>query len=225
MSNPPDLNDPILLVRLQQLHRMGQQWCTDEDFQVIHANDKDWAADEMFKGGIHTNMYTVHGSLRNADPTRKDQKVMMPIGFTDWPPPAVIDGKPFGVDGAMQALATMWTKAYPDHTPAAMSHISEAWMARGGLKDKPKGWTPSQDPGRVEVVIVATSTIDQRISHSYRPIIRNKADKVTSLGKDFGRQYVPGKPVDPRSIYDLAILAFFTGYLNLRFLQRGTTGE
>lgn len=46
---PPDLNDPIILAKLTSLHRLGQMWCPDEDFEVLHENDKDWAAKEVKK--------------------------------------------------------------------------------------------------------------------------------------------------------------------------------
>lgn len=166
-------------------------------------------------------MYVVHGALRETDASRTDQTVMYPFVFTDWPPPAVMDGQPFGVTGTMAACAVIWCKQYPDHTPAVISHIGEAWLARSTPgKAKPKGWSPSQDPDRIEAVIVSTHTIDQRISHSYREILRDEQGKCTGFGKDFGRQYVPGQPVDPRMTNDTAITAFFMAYLEMQVEAR-----
>lgn len=113
----------------------------------------------------------------------------------------------------------MWVKQFPKHIPCVVSHISEGWLANGkDHKNKPAGWSPSKDPDRVEVVIVATHAIDQRISHSYREMIRSKkTGRCTSLGTDRGRAYVPGKPTDPRNTFDNAIMLFFAAY----FAERG----
>lgn len=189
--------------RMTLLHQFqtiaGPKMIPNERLHEVFEMDKKHAAEEMEGGGVMMS-FAIHGKHRDTDKWEVTLVVM-----ADWPPERK--------DLAMAGLGMKYHDDNPDLMPLIVSQVSEAWMAHHDRADKDKDMpAPSEDPNRVEGLLVHTTTMDQRQDFNMREILRDKDGKFTGLKDSMENRYNPEDPVDLSRNENYLVRNFFMGY-------------
>lgn len=208
MNSP--LTDKQKMEMLRGLQAAGQKWLTDEEYfehferGIKMVSDKD-ESDLLMQ-------FWLYGRDYDAD-KKEDEWAIMPIGIADWPPEGHTKQE------AMEALGVMFAAQFPKHMLVNIVHTSEAWMSKRESKEEAEnGVAPSEDPNKVEVVLVTAVSMDRRLSQYMAEIIRDKDGKFSKLKEvpDMTKRHDPEKPHDPRNFRDYLSEYIYHGYGTLR---------
>lgn len=197
-----------LLRMLQQGPAQG--WLTNEKYFELFDSAVDWAKKCIEDDGSAPHVFYLHG--RHVD--NKDDWIMLPVMFGDWPPP---DGKKYD---AMQGLGVMFTENHPDHMLMEVVHVSESWLAEYAPEDVlknsaylPKGIPyPSARDDKIECITISANTMDQRMSAQHLEIVRDAKGDFAKWGRVLGKRYDPKDTSDPRDQIDYLSLNIYMGY-------------
>lgn len=201
--------------RMTLLHQFqtiaGPKMVPHDKLNEIFEHDKKAAGEELIDSGSVMMSFTIHGKHRETDEWSLTMVVM-----ADWPPEGLTK------QDVMRALGIGYHEEQPDYMPLVISQVSEAWMAKHDAKDKDKDMpAPSEDPNRIEGLLVSTTTMDQRQNFNMREILRDEKGKVTGLKDQMETRYDPEDPVDLKSLQNYLVRDFFMGY----FASLGKDGE
>jgi len=137
-SRGDDLKDDV--------RQTGRQLISDGDFNRLLMDILDWTGRYMDGEEAISPHLLAFYALPDG---RYDVNVLVSPGF--------VDGE------AKETMAVMGVKAAEEDGPlAAVFLVTEAWMSQREARAGGPVVPPSQDPERVEIVIISGSTIDQR---------------------------------------------------------------
>ena len=128
------------------VRQTGRQLISDGDFNRLLMDILDWTGRYMDGEEAISPHLLAFYALPDG---RYDVNVLVSPGF--------VDGE------AKETMAVMGVKAAEGDEPlAAVFLVTEAWMSQREARAGEPVVPPSQDPERVEIVIISGSTIDQR---------------------------------------------------------------
>jgi hypothetical protein len=122
--------------------------------------------------GVYMTFY-IHGyHIKN------DERAIMPVLFADWPPPGVVTKAE-----ALLGVMSMFRERLPGYVPAAIMHVSEAWVAAA---DGPVGkeWHAEEQPNRREILLVSGATFDMRIRDEFYEMVRDDKEQLVDFKLD-----------------------------------------
>lgn len=206
MLNPKDIE---AVAEFQQ-SELTQSMVSDHRFHETFDTTVEAVKRNVLKDNGLVMMFLVHA--RDVD--RNDEWAFMPLVFPEWPPPDFVDKHE-----VMERVGRRFKREFPDFHVRMLFHVSEAWMShhanddyRSHTADFP---APSEDPNRVEIVVVYGTTLDQRRSQAVFEMLRDEHGNVVRLEPAGELRYDPKTPENIDKVKDFLADAFIAGYLGM----------
>jgi hypothetical protein len=171
--------------------QVGRSLISDGDFNRLLMDILDWTGKYMDgEEAINPHLLAFY-----ALPDRNyDLNVLVTSGF--------VDGE------AKETMMTMGAKAAEgDHPLAAAFLITEAWMSQREAEDHLPEVPPSEDPERIEIVIISGSTIDQRQNQVI--VKTERRDGLMYVGEVISAPYIDD---DEDQIQNRMLMQFWRAY-------------
>lgn len=145
-------------------HEAGQKYIDDAKFEDMF-NTAIKQAEESVADGLMMQFIMYGRNLKT------DEWAMMPAIFGNWPPPEGISK-----EDACAGMGVKFYEEFPDYKLVAVMHLSESWLVQRKPGEE-HNVTPSEEPDRVEAVLVHGMTLDHRVSFNCRKIIRDDSSR------------------------------------------------
>lgn len=204
-ANAGDKNAQREILKFMQ--SAGQDWLSDEEFNKHYEIGKKIALDRD-DGEDLTMQIWLFG--RHYDPENEDDRdIVQPCLLVDWPPEDKYE--------AMAALGAKFAEDHPNHMLVTAVLVSEAWMVQRPEEDadKLKGFAPSEQPDRIEVVQVSALSLDQRHAWFSSKIMRDENGKFVKFETLFEELHDPNEPKLPSEMQDRLLVPLFMGKLGM----------